>query len=347
VSLPTTKTILKQHVKMDNKNKNTEERQLDELEKFLLTHRSKLQKEEKKSINQQFDASFSMEKNFLAIQAKMKNEQASRLEPRNIIEERAKKLIEIESEESEKEETKNWVKPAPISSETEKTAKSIKIGYAEVKRDVTNWVKPAPITSQYSSHATSLETRNQKNMPTTKTVSLRKFWTVAASLTALLITTFMYQADTISMLTAENEELISMYEENGMRGFDENFEGNNRQNYAQNASLPAELLEAENYYTSIIAKDKKELKKKDTENRITPETIQTLDELDEVYKVMKADLLEEQNPKKLVDEMLNNLKLRKQILDESIQILEKSNTEKSNSSDSKSNTTNNSNEKSI
>lgn len=329
--------------KNKNPNKEKEERQLDELEKFLQTHRSKLQKEEKKSIDEHFDASFSMEKNFLAIQAKIKNEQANRLEPKNILEERARKLLQIESkEESEKEikeeKTKNWIKPSPISSETEKTAKSVKIGQVETKRDVNNWVKPAPVASPYSS--TSLETKNQEiatqnNTTAPKTVSLRKFWTVAASLTALLVTTFMYQVDTISMLTAENEELISMYEESGMRGFDENsdnyYEGNN-QGYAQNASLPAELIEAENYYTSIIAKDKKELKKKDTENWVTPETIQTLDELDEAYKVMKSDLLEEQNPKKLVDEMLNNLKLRKQILDESIQILEKSN-----SSDSETN----------
>ncbi|WP_338759803.1 hypothetical protein WAF17_12345 [Bernardetia sp. ABR2-2B] len=304
---------------MATNKKNTEERQLDELEKFLLTHRSKLQKEEKKSIDEQFDTSFSMEKNFLAIQAKMKNEQASRLEPKNIIGEKAKKLMQTESEELEKENTKNWVKPAPFSSET---AKNVKIGQKKIERDVTNWVKPAPISSQYSS--TSLEKRNQENTPATKTVSIRKFWTVAASLTALLVTTFLYQADTISMLTEENDELISMYEENGSRGFDENIEGEG-QNYAQTVSLPAELIEAENYYTSIIAKDKKELKKKDTQNWVTPETIQTLDELDEAYKVMKSDLLEEQNPKVLVDEMLNNLKLRKQILDESIQILENSN----------------------
>ena len=62
---------------------------------------------------------------------------------------------------------------------------------------------------------------------------------------------------------------------------------------------------------------------------------------------MKSDLLGEQNSKKLVDEMLNNLKLRKQILDESIQILEKSNTEKSNSSDSETKKNNKTNEKSI
>ncbi|WP_375558647.1 hypothetical protein ACE193_12915 [Bernardetia sp. OM2101] len=334
VGVPTNDKKLKQDVKMANQNKNPnqekEERQLDELEKFLQTHRSKLQKEEQKSIDEQFDASFSMEKNFLAIQAKIKNEQAARLEPKNILEEKARKLLQLEQEEKqEKEVAKNWVKPSPVSSETEKTTKSVKIGHTKVKRDVNNWVKPAPIASPYSS--TSLETK-QDNTPAPKTVSLRKFWTVAASLTALLVTTFMYHVDTISMLTAENEELISMYEENGMRGFDEGFEENNGQSYSQNVSLPAELIEAENYYTSIIAKDKKELKKKDTENWVTPETIQTLDELDEAYKVMKSDLLEEQNPKKLVDEMLNNLKLRKQILDESIEILEKSN-----SSDSETN----------
>ncbi|AFM04101.1 hypothetical protein Fleli_1693 [Bernardetia litoralis DSM 6794] len=304
---------------MDNKNKNpnTEERQLDELEKFLLTHRSKLQKEEQKSIDEDFDASFSMEKNFLAIQAKIKNEQANRLEPKNILEEKAKKLLQIEEEKEEK--PKNWVKPSPISSETTKT---VRLGQTDIKRDVNNWVKPAPINSPYS--ATSLETRNQETTPTPKTVSIRKFWTVAASLTALLVTTFVYHVDTISVLTHENEELISRYEENGLKGFDEEFEGNKNQNYSQNVSLPAELIEAENYYTSMIAKEKKELKKKDTENWVTPETIQTLDELDEAYKVMKSDLLQEQNPKKLVDEMLNNLKLRKEILDESIQILENS-----------------------
>lgn len=325
---------------MDNKNKNTEERQLDELEKFLLTHRSKLQKEEQKSIDQQFDASFSMEKNFLAIQAKLKNAQASRLEPRNIIEEKAKKLMQMNTEESEEDKTENWVKPSPISSET---AKTVTLGMTKnVNREVNNWVKPSPVASPYSTP--SLETRNTETTPATKTVSLRKFWTVAASLTALLVTTFMYQADTISMLTEENEELISMYEGNRNEdgNFEEGFEGNNGQNYSQNVSLPAELVEAENYYTSIIAKEKKELKKKDTENWVTAETIQTLDELDEAYKVMKGDLLEEQNSKKLIDQMLENLKLRKQILDESIQILEKSN-----SSDSETNKNNTTNEKSI
>jgi hypothetical protein len=322
---------------MDNKNKNPnkEERQLDELEKFLLTHRSKLQKEEQKSIDEHFDASFSMEKNFLAVQAKLKNAQASRLEPRNIIEERAKKLIQNEEEQEEK--TKSWIKPSPISSET---TKSVSIN-KDIKRDVNNWVKPAPVASPYSTSSSSLETRNTETTPATKTVSLRKFWTVAASLTALLVTTFIYQMDTISVLTHENEELISMYE--GNRNEDGNFdEDGNEQNYSQNISLPAELVEAENYYTSIIAKEKKELKKKDTQNWITAETIQTLDELDEAYKVMKGDLLEEQNSRKLIDQMLQNLKLRKQILDESIQILEKSN-----SSDSETNKKNTTNEKSI
>lgn len=319
---------------MDNKNKNPnrEERQLDELEKFLLTHRSKLQIEEKKAIDEEFDASFSMEKNFLAIQQKLKAEQSHRLEAKNIIEERAKKLLQIEPEETEKE-AKNWIKPSPASSEM---AKSVKLGKteSEIKRDVTNWVKPSPINSPYSH---SLEPKNQENKPATKTVSLRKFWTVAASLTALLVATLGYHIDTVSVLTHENEELVAMYEENGMRGFEEGFEGNNGQGYAQNVSLPAELIEAENYYTSIIAKEKMELKKKDTQNWVTPETIQTLDELDEAYKVMKSDLLEEQNPKKLIDEMLENLKLRKQILEESIQILENSKQEKSNSSDLESN----------
>jgi hypothetical protein len=323
---------------MATNKKNKEERQLDELEKFLLTHRSKLQKEEQKSIDDTFDTSFSMEKNFLAIQAKIKNEQANRLEPKNIIEERAKKLMQIETR--EEEITKSWVKPSPISSQknttdtTNQTAKSVSIGNQEIKREVNNWVKPSPVSSPYSSENYSLATQNQENKPA-KTVSIRKFWTVAASLTALLVTTFMYQMDTISMLTAENEELISMYEGNGMSGFDENNEENG--NYSQNVSLPAELIEAENYYTSIIAKEKTTLKKKDTENLLAPETIQTLDELDEAYQVMKSDLLGEQNPKKLVDEMLDNLKLRKQILDESIEILEKTNTEKTNSSDSKTN----------
>lgn len=318
---------------MDNKNKNPnkEERQLDELEKFLLTHRSKLQKEEQKSIDDTFDTSFSMEKNFLAIQAKLKNEQSHRLEPKNIIEERAKKLLQIDSE--EEEITKSWVKPSPIS----ETAKSVSIGNQEIKREVTNWVKPSPVSSPYSSENYSLATQNQENKPA-KTVSLRKFWTVAASLTALLVTTFMYQLDTISVLTHENEELASMYEGNGMSGFNEDNEDN--ENYSQNVSLPAELIEAESYYTSVIAKEKTNLKKKDTENLLAPETIQTLDELDEAYQVMKSDLLGEQNPKKLVDEMLNNLKLRKQILDESIEILE-------NSSNSKTNKNSKTNEKSI
>ncbi len=328
---------------MDNKNKNPnkEERQLDELEKFLLTHRSKLQKEEQKSIDETFDTSFSIEKNFLAIQAKLKNEQSHRLEPKNLIEERAKKLLQIDSE--EEEITKSWVKPSPISYQkdttdtTNQTAKSVSIGNQEIKREVNNWVKPSPVSSPYSSENHSLATQNQENKPA-KTVSIRKFWTVAASLTALLITTFMYQLDTISVLTHENEELISMYEGNGMSGFDENNEDN--ENYSQNVSLPAELIEAENYYTSVIAKEKTNLKKKDTENLLAPETIQTLDELDEAYQVMKSDLLGEQNSKKLVDEMLNNLKLRKQILDESIEILE-------NSSNSKTNKNSKTNEKSI
>ena len=336
---------------MENKDKNPnkeKERQLDELEKFLLTHRSKLQKEEQKSIDEQFDASFSIEKNFLAIQAKIKNEQANRLEPRTIIEERAKKLLQIEeaentNKESIKESTKNWVKPSPVSSQKQ-PAKTVSLNKVDKKLEVNNWVKPSSISS-----STSLETRPESMSPATKTVSLRKFWTVAASLTAILITTFMYQADTISMLTEENEELISMYEDNEERGFDEDGnEQNYNSNYSQNVSLPAELLEAENYYTSIIAKEKKELKRKDTENWVTPETIQTLEELDEAYQVMKNDLLEEQNPKILVDEMLNNLKLRKQILDESIQILEKANSSNSENNNINKNSKNtNSNEKSI
>ena len=288
---------------MENKNSNkSKERQLDELEKFLLTHRSKLQKEEQKLIDEQFDTSFSMEKNFLAIQAKIKNEQAGHLELKNIIKEKTKKLMHIEEE---KEETKSWVKPL--------------------------------LVSGYSLKNHSLEAQSKENKPA-KTVSIYKLWAVAASLTVILVSTFFYQADMIRMLTAENEELISMYEDNEDKIFDKE-ENKNEQVYSQNVSLPAELLEAENYYTSIISKDKKELKKKDTENWVTPEAIQTLDELDEAYKVMKTDLLEEGNPKILIDEMLNNLKLRKQILDESMQILEQNKsleTDKTNTDNEKS-----------
>lgn len=306
-----------------NKNSDKEGRQLDELEKFLLTHRSKLQKEEQKSIDKEFDASFSLEKNFLAIQQKLKKEKSHRLEAKSIVEEKAKKLFHIEEE----KETQNWIKPAPISSEI---AKSVKLGSKDIQREVNNWVKPSPVSYSPS----NLKTQNSEDKPAVKTVSLRKFWTVAASLTALLVATLGYHLDTVSVLSHENEQLISMYEGEGNKSWEEE-----HQNVVQTVALPAELVEAENYYTSIIAKEKRELKKKDTQNWVTPETIQTLDELDEAYKVMKNDLLEEQNPKILIDEMLENLKLRKQILDESIQILERTNSE--------TNQNNKTNEKSI
>ncbi|WP_291726026.1 hypothetical protein [Bernardetia sp.] len=294
-----------------NKNYNKEERKLDELEKFLLTHRSKLQKEEQKSIDEEFDASFSMEKNFLAIQQKLKAEKEYRSEAKNSVEAKAKKLLQ-----AEQEETKSWVKPSPVS---EKMAKSVQFGSVEVKREVTDWVKPSPIN--YSSSA--LKVKEEKENKPAKTVSLRKFRLVAASLVALLVATLGYHFDTVSVLSHENEQLISMYEEGNVGSWEEEHQNN----VVQTVALPAELVEAENYYTSVIAKEKQELKKKDTENWVTPETIQTLDELDEAYKIMKSDLLEEQNPKVLIDEMLENLKLRKQILDESIQILEQSNSE--------------------
>ena len=92
----------------------------------------------------------------------------------------------------------------------------------------------------------------------------------------------------------------------------------------QNVSLPAEILEAEGYYTDIIAKEQKTLQERDTANWVTSETVKTLAELDEAYQVMKDELLKEQNPRFIVSEMLENLRLRRQILEESIQLLEQS-----------------------
>ena len=92
--------------------------------------------------------------------------------------------------------------------------------------------------------------------------------------------------------------------------------------HVEAAQLPTELLQAEQATTVLLQQQIQRLQTQDTAQWIAPQTIATLEELDQAYQTMKQELLQEQNGSVLINAMLDNLQLRYQILHQSVQQLE-------------------------
>lgn len=87
--------------------------------------------------------------------------------------------------------------------------------------------------------------------------------------------------------------------------------------------LPTELLQAEKATVVLLQQQIKHLQTQDTAQWIAPQTLAALEELDQSYQAMKQELLQEQNGKILIEAMLKNLQLRYNILQQSVQQLER------------------------
>lgn len=87
--------------------------------------------------------------------------------------------------------------------------------------------------------------------------------------------------------------------------------------------LPVELEQAEKAMFANLRQAVEQLQARDTAQWIMPHTLEALEELDEAYQNMKQDLLEDQNGRVLIDAMLANLRLRHQLLEQSVLQLER------------------------
>jgi|JI8StandDraft_2_1071088.scaffolds.fasta_scaffold01154_15 hypothetical protein len=82
-----------------------------------------------------------------------------------------------------------------------------------------------------------------------------------------------------------------------------------------------ELAEVEVYYTSMIQQKKEELKKMNPENLVEFE--KDFQSLDSTYQQLKIDFYKNPNHEQVTNAMIQNLKLRIEILERQIEILEK------------------------
>lgn len=87
--------------------------------------------------------------------------------------------------------------------------------------------------------------------------------------------------------------------------------------------LPPEIQQAEQASFVTLQQDLEQLQKRDTAQWIAPQTLEALQELELAYQQLKQELLEEQNGRILIEEMLENLRLRHHILEQSALQLER------------------------
>ncbi|WP_027003779.1 hypothetical protein [Hugenholtzia roseola] len=142
------------------------------------------------------------------------------------------------------------------------------------------------------------------------TFSLRLFMSMAASVLILITAGIWYHFDKV------NEKEIALAE---LSQKAENLD-------AQLQKIAPELLEAESFYQYQIKKQTQAFvqlasRKETAQPELKAETLAELAQLDSAYTDMKAELLKEQNPK-IIEALLENLRIRKQILEQSIEIIE-------------------------
>lgn len=99
---------------------------------------------------------------------------------------------------------------------------------------------------------------------------------------------------------------------------------NTEENLAQNLPIDEEFVQAENYYVTQISNNRKLLQTKELEVKSAEveDVDNELKSLEIEYRNLKDDLLNGGNPKIVADAMLENLRIRNEILEEQILIVE-------------------------
>lgn len=98
----------------------------------------------------------------------------------------------------------------------------------------------------------------------------------------------------------------------------QNPEGNERFEVAEVSSI---LLEAENFYISLIEQKRGEIQLMSEKYNISSDFLNEIDKLDSMYAVLKKDM-KNGNEENLIDAMILNLQLRIDILNQQLKIIQ-------------------------
>lgn len=98
----------------------------------------------------------------------------------------------------------------------------------------------------------------------------------------------------------------------------------NPEKVSETAEL-SEFIQAENFYTSLIAERKVQIETYDSHGSLYREFLDDMNELDDLYLELRASFEHTHGDQKLMDAMISNLRLRMKILDRQIEILERIN----------------------
>ena len=90
-------------------------------------------------------------------------------------------------------------------------------------------------------------------------------------------------------------------------------------------TLSAEFVEAEQFYSQLIAERKEQIGAYDIQGDLHREFLDDINELDDLYLELKSTFEIKSGDQKLVDAMISNLQLRMRVLDRQIEILERIN----------------------
>lgn len=93
----------------------------------------------------------------------------------------------------------------------------------------------------------------------------------------------------------------------------------------QDASELSEFVEAERFYTSLIAERKTLIESYQNQGSLHRDFLDDMNELDDLYLELRTSFERTHGDQKLIDAMISNLFLRMRILDRQIEILERIN----------------------
>ncbi|WP_020532505.1 hypothetical protein [Flexithrix dorotheae] len=135
-----------------------------------------------------------------------------------------------------------------------------------------------------------------------KMVPLKVVWQIAASFLVIIMAIIGFQFIGDDNLTQKLSQ-------------------NNNSEINLNEISP-DLYEAEIYYTSLIEKSQEQISKYDLEKLGLEEDFsQDINHLDSIYSQMKEDLVESQGSEKVISALVENLRLRIEILNRQLEIL--------------------------
>ncbi|MDW3193232.1 MAG: hypothetical protein R8G66_12740 [Cytophagales bacterium] len=90
-------------------------------------------------------------------------------------------------------------------------------------------------------------------------------------------------------------------------------------------TLSVEFVEAEQFYSQLIAERKEQIGAYDIQGDLHREFLDDINELHDLYLELKSTFEIKSGDQKLVDAMISNLQLRMRVLDRQIEILERIN----------------------